>query len=136
VTCLKTWLNFSEKSAVEIKKGIPMKNLILSISFLLFCNQSIAIGSTIDNTFIIEILAGEINGNVAILKISPKPTNSPSCATNPNFSYAFDISTEVGKATLSMVLTAYAANKKIYLDGDGSCSLYSRIESLRQIRLK
>jgi hypothetical protein len=108
-------------------------SFILSLAFTQF-----AMASTIDNTKITAILAGEVYGNVVILKISPKPTDTPDCQTNPNFNYGFDPTTEIGKVTLSMALAAYASAKSVYLNGYGDCNLSPSlgVERLRQISVQ
>ena len=58
------------------------------------------------------------------------------CDNNLWYTYAFDASTEAGKVTLTMAMTAYAANKTVYLGGLETCNLHSSVEDLRWIRLQ
>jgi hypothetical protein len=119
----------------KIKENLYMNKLIFLLA-LTFTQLSAA--STINSTKITAILAGEVYGNVVLIKISAKPTDIPTCQTNPTLSYAFDPSTVVGKTTLSMALSAYAAGKDVYLNGYNDCNLSPSlgVERLRQIRVQ
>jgi hypothetical protein len=50
-------------------------------------------------------------------------SSSPACAQHVN-RLAFDANTEGGKAIYSLMLTAFAANKKITAYGNGTCKTY------------
>ena len=87
-------------------------------------------GSSIDPTKITQILIGPKFGNNVIIEISGTASNRPNCHTNQRWDYVFDGSTESGKATLSVVLAAYATQKDVWLAGAGGCGLYGGLESL------
>ncbi len=108
---------------------------VLFIGILL---SNVSFASTIATTKISSILMGEAYGNVALIGISVKPGTVPACQTNPDYNYIIDLSTDVGKATLSLALTAYAAQKDVYLNGFDSCTLLPSVgvERLRQIWIK
>lgn len=59
-----------------------MKGLLLIILLSL---SSSAFASTIGNTKIKSILAGEVYGYKVFLEIDPKPSSIPSCQTNPDY---------------------------------------------------
>ncbi len=107
-----------------------------AIIFICLFVSQVSFASTINSTKIIEVLAGEAYGDKVFLKVSVKPTNAPSCQTNPNYSFVFNPTTEVGKITFSMILAAYASGKNVYIDGWHNCNTYSGVESIRQIRLQ
>jgi hypothetical protein len=111
--------------------------LIKLIVAVLFFSQFMLIlpaaASEINPTQVTQVLAGPHYGNKVIITISNKPQSIPSCQTNPRYSYVFDASTESGKVTLSLVLTAYASGKNVWLGGLERCDLYSGIESLKHI---
>lgn len=81
-----------------------------------------------------SVLAGAGYGNKMYIEIAPKPMTVPGCHTNSRYSYVFDPTTTVGKILLNIVLTAYGANRNIYLQGTDLCSLASDVESLSQAR--
>lgn len=112
-----------------------MNRLFLVV--LLFVQGSV-FASTVDNTKIKSILAGQTYGNVVFLQIDPKPsTIDATCQQNSQYNFAFDPTTEIGKVTLSMVLTAYASQNDVYLDGDKLCGTNSAgVEDVRQIWIK
>jgi len=95
-----------------------------------------AFSSTILSTTIESILVGEVYGNMVFIEISIKPSSEPSCQTNPNYSYVFDPTTEVGKVTMSLLLIAYASGEDVFLNGYDACTIYSGVENLRQIWIK
>lgn len=111
-----------------------MKNIVPYL-LISFCYSASA--SYVDPTKIVGVLAGETYGNTVFLQIEPKPATLPECQKNPLYNYAFDPTTEVGKVTLSMVLTAYASQKDVYLNGYDLCNTNNAgVEDLRQIWLK
>ena len=110
-----------------------MKKLIVVIC--IFFSQ-LSMASSITSTKITGVLMGEQNGNIVFIVISPKPNPLPSCQTDGSFNYAFDPSTAVGKATLSLVLTAYTSQKEVSLTGNDTCTLYGSVENLSQIWAK
>ncbi len=61
--------------------------------------------------------------------------SKPTCSTNTNYNFAFNGSTDEGKAMYSAILAAQSAGKEIYLNGSGSCStdLYETLETLAQV---
>lgn len=85
---------------------------------------------------IVSVLAGEYYGNMVFIEVSPKPTDSPACQTNPRYSFVFDPTTPIGKIMLGIALTAYTAEREVYIDGYNSCSVFNGVESMRQIRAK
>ncbi|MCW8930255.1 MAG: hypothetical protein OQL19_08475 [Gammaproteobacteria bacterium] len=74
--------------------------------------------------------------NVVFLVLENDPSNKISCSTNSVYDYAFDVSTDDGKAFLGMALTAYTTGKQVSLGGRGSCSLYSSTEDINSLRLQ
>jgi len=106
-----------------------MKKILILTLFIAFSAQA----STINPTKIVKILAGPNYGNLVFLYIDPKPATVPACQTNDKWSYVFDGSTDAGKIYLSIALSAYAANKDVWLDGDDSCILYQNVEDLGYI---
>jgi len=104
------------------------------LSFLIL--PVITYASNISSTKITRVLVGPGYGKNVILTISAKPTALPSCQTNTSYNYVFDGSTDEGKMTLSVVLTAYASQKDVWLGGKNTCSLYSGIEDLYHIVAK
>ncbi len=112
---------------------LTMKNYLISLLILL---PSISIANNfVDGATITRLQAGEHYGNVVFVQVSPLPTSAPECQ-NSVFSYAFDPTTPVGKATLSMLLAAYASGKKVYIHGYNQCTVYPDSRDLRTVRLQ
>ncbi len=103
--------------------------------FLFFVAQS-TFASTIMSTKIKSVLVGEVYGNKVFIELTVKPSVEASCQTNSDYSYIFDPTTEVGKITMSMLLTAYASGRDVYLNGYDTCTIYDGVENLRQIWIK
>lgn len=83
------------------------------------------------------MLIGEIYPNQAFISLEAMPELPEGhCHTNGNFSYVFDISTETGKATLSMAIAAYMAQSQVSVSGLNTCNIYGGVESLRSLLLK
>ena len=106
-----------------------MKKILILLLFAI-CNVQ---ASSVDPTKIVKVLAGPNYGNKVFLAIDPKPTNAPACQTNDKWNYVFDGSTEAGRIYLSIALSAYAANKDVWLKGDDSCTIYTNVEDLGYI---
>lgn len=102
-----------------------MKNIFYSIVLFTVTTAVIAdVGNvTVDRVTVLQ-------DNV-YLKVSPAPTTKPSCSTNTNFHYVFPVTTDSGKASFSMVLTAYASQVTIAVKSLDTCSHVSNIEDLR-----
>ncbi len=111
-----------------------MKHVFVGLIACLLSFSSLA--SSITTTKITRVLVGPGYGNNVILTINPLPDDLPDCQTNKGYNYVFDGTTEVGKMTLSSVLIAYSSRADVWLAGNGSCSLYSGIESLKHIVIK
>lgn len=109
--------------------------LIIPLILILISTPSVA--SIVKTAKVKKILAGEVYGNVVFLKVEPKPESTPDCQKNPTFSYAFNPTTDVGQVTLSLVLTAYASQSEVYIDGYDICDNNSaNVENLKQFELK
>lgn len=109
------------------------KNIISVLFIFLAMMVSSAQASSVNPTQITGVLVGPNYGTNVILTISNKPAQVPACQTNPGYNYVFDASTEVGKITLSVVLTAYASGKSVWLAGSEQCDVYPGIETLHHI---
>lgn len=85
-----------------------------------------------------EILAGPGHGGnlyIAVTgTVTPQVEGGSVCTTDPGQSFVVDTNNPLSTTWVSMLLTAYAADKDVYLQGTGSCS--GTVESLNQIRLK
>lgn len=105
------------------------------VLMLIVSNQVLA--GFVNQTKIKELLIGKVYGDIVFIETETRPTlSSGHCADNASYSYVFDISTDVGKATLSIALAAYASKSPVYINGYDTCDLYEGVEDLRQIRLQ
>jgi hypothetical protein len=50
-------------------------------------------------------------------------TTEPSCATNSAWDYVLDMSTDTGKSTYAILMSAYLAGKAVEIGGNGACTL-------------
>ncbi len=79
------------------------------------------------------------NPKVARISISGAPASvKPECSTNVSWDYAFDFSTDTGKAFYSMLLSAHATGASFKISGKGVCDVVSAetIEALNWIWLQ
>jgi len=89
-----------------------------------------------ESTKIQEVLVGNDFGTKVLLELTNKPQPASGCNNNSRYSYAFDAGTESGKITLSVVLSAYVAQKEVYISGADVCNVYSGIEDMNSIRAR
>jgi hypothetical protein len=61
---------------------------------------------------------------------APLRTGLPACAVNLPTRWAFNANTPAGQAKLSLVLTAYASGKELYVVGQNSCPDWGDTESV------
>lgn len=114
---------------------ISMKKLI-TLSLLLFTFFSaICSASNYQNAKITKILVGPRYGNTVFLSLN-SPPNTSGCHTNQNYHYAFDGTTEQGKMYLSIALTAYTAQKSVFIAGyDNQCNNFKDVEDLYHLQV-
>lgn len=72
---------------------------------------------------------GAHNGAV-LFYTSGTRTTAPLCQTGGAQRFAIDASTVTGQAAASVLLTAYAMNKRIYVVGSGACSIWGDTETV------
>lgn len=111
-----------------------MYKSLLSVILLVFVSSVTA--SEVNPGKVTKVLTGPAYGSKVLISVEPKPTGLPECATNAWYDYAFDTTTEEGKAVLSLVLTAYTANKNIWIGGLNQCQQFNGVEDLKHILLK
>jgi hypothetical protein len=109
-----------------------MKKVLLLLCFM----AGISNASSVDPTKITKILVGPYYGNKVFLVLSNKPSDTATCNTNSRYTYVFDGTTPSGKMTLSLALAAYAAQKDVWLGGNGTCTIYGDVENLSHIVTK
>jgi hypothetical protein len=80
-------------------------------------------GSTSGVIGLVEIVGGTYTGS------------GPSCTSTPNTRFAFDPSTNFGKAVLSILLTADASGKPVKIYGSGNCDPITNYEIIALARL-
>ena len=110
-----------------------MKKLIISMLMLL------PIASHAGSTYsgkILKLHKGLGLPNVVFMILASDPSNKISCSSHADYDYTFDVSTDDGKALMSMALIAYTAGRTVGLGGEGVCSSYSGTEDLRYLRLQ
>ncbi|MEY8200728.1 MAG: hypothetical protein RPS47_15945 [Colwellia sp.] len=85
-----------------------------------------------------SILAGPGHGGSLYISVvgtvTPQVSGGVVCTTDPLHSFVIDTNNALSATWVSMLLTAYAADKYVYLQGTGICP--NTVESLNQIRLK
>ncbi len=108
---------------------------VLPIFFAFFCAN--ASSTTVNGTEVKSILVGKYYGDKAFIEIESKPEiPNGHCQSNGTYNYVLDTSTELGRLTLSLVLTAYAAKSSILIDGYDTCDTFGGVEDLKQFQLQ
>lgn len=70
------------------------------------------------------------------IKVSSLPASRPACATNGGFHFAMPINDDNGKATLSMILAAYASKSSVSIRSLDTCTYVNNVEDLRYLILE
>lgn len=109
-----------------------MKKLILLTSFLPY----IVLASEANPTKIKQVLSGPIYDKQILITVESNISSVPECHKDKLYNYVFDGTTPEGQMTLSLVLTAYASQKNVWIGGTNSCTLRGGVEDLKHIVLK
>jgi hypothetical protein len=108
------------------------KNGLILISLMLSSNAFSA-GGTFTGK-ITEILGGPGHGSNIYLSVEGGSSNvTGSCATDARYMFSLDTSNPLSNTWVSMILSAYAAGKIVYIQGTGACG--GNVEHINQIRL-
>ena len=113
---------------------IYMKKIHLFL--LAYLLPSLALASEANLTKIKQVLSGPEFGKQVLITVDTNPSSLPECHTNQWYNYVFDGTTPEGQMTLSLVLTAYAAQKTVLVAGTNSCTIRGGIENLKYIIAK
>ncbi|WP_444956805.1 hypothetical protein [Microbulbifer sp. ZKSA002] len=101
---------------------------------VLFCTMMMA--STISLADVAgEIVKISVDDGMVYLATDPRPTTKPSCATNSWWDYAFALTDDTSKATLSMALSAYAASLNVTVKSISECTVVDDMENLDRLVL-
>ena len=107
----------------------------LLINLMIFTIPSFAISSTNVGT-ILQIKAGPQSGSQAYIQLGGNALAFENCQNNGTWHYSIDISGDMGKATLSLALAAYTANKTVKIFGLDTCNNTTGVEDIDQLILK
>jgi hypothetical protein len=81
----------------------------------------------------VNIVAVDVrNDGTYIVDVSQATTGAPACATVTNRLSA-NSSTAGGKALLQLAISVYLSGKAVTVEGTGTCSEFSNIESIARI---
>jgi hypothetical protein len=81
----------------------------------------------------VNIVAVDVrNDGTFLVDISQVTTGAPACATVTNRLSA-NSNTAGGKAMLQLAISVYLSGRPVSLDGTGTCSEFSNIESIARI---
>ncbi|NPU94663.1 MAG: hypothetical protein HPY82_22350 [Gammaproteobacteria bacterium] len=73
-------------------------------------------------------------GNKAFLRVVGHSVSAPyttACSANSSYwTYAFDISSDAGKALYSLLLSAHTANRNVAIYGLGTCTVHGSIQDV------
>ncbi len=72
----------------------------------------------------------DYDGRIFIKMKNPPQRDPDTCHNNNHYDFVFDASTEGGKVSLSVLLSANAAGKSVSIGGSNTCSIYNGIESV------
>ena len=84
---------------------------------------------------ITKVWAEPSAGDYVMISVDGVPTGN-TCSTSGVYHYAFSITGDMGKALLSMALSAYSIQKTVRFIGTGTCTIHSNVESLSNLRLQ
>ena len=103
--------------------------LAAAILFVILRPSSTGAGTT----SAVNIVAVDVrNDGTFIVDISAVTTGAPACATVTDRLSA-NSNTAGGKALLQLAISVYLSGKLVSLDGTGTCSEFSNIESIARI---
>lgn len=106
-----------------------MKRLAIAAVVLAITSGSPAAASNTGSGFISSIHAMP-NGVVMFLHAAGRDA-VPSCVNSATSTrWAINASTDAGKVQLSVLLSAYGGNKKIHINGTGTCSAWGDTETV------
>jgi len=71
--------------------------------------------------------------NKVLIKMTGQTNNPAACKNNPNYDFAFMTDTVEGMLTYASVVSAYNHQTLTIINGDGTCDLYSGVETLLNI---
>ena len=103
---------------------------------ILILSPSLSLAGQSDGTIkMIQAGDGYTPENIYFLVEMNSPhTNKPACATDDRF--ALNPATQPGKTQISMLMAAHAAGKRVYINGNGSCSVMgNEFEDINYIRV-
>ncbi|USD33646.1 MULTISPECIES: hypothetical protein [Vibrio] len=108
----------------------------INLFLLTYLLPSLTLASETSETTIKRVLSGPEFGKQVLITVDTNPSSLPECHTNQWYNYVFDGTTPEGQMTLSLVLTAYAAQKTVVVSGTNSCTLRGGVENLKYILAK
>ena len=94
----------------------------------------------VSDTLIKKVYCGYVEGNNMCSIVFDKPIqNKASCANNASstvsYRMQFQLNDEIGKALLSLALTAYTTGKSVNISSTGFCNIFSGLSDLDLIEL-
>lgn len=101
---------------------------ILLASLLAVCCTGLAQAGKADAGTIQSIYF--MKEGVAIFHTNGTHHNPPGCGVNLKGRWAFEITSEAGKARLAGLLSAFSLGKRIEILGEGNCSAWGDTESV------
>ncbi len=112
-----------------------MKGVKIFTLFCLLTPSLVNAKGLIMETKVTGIYCGIYNGaNMCSVYFDKESTTSPSCVASPyKFRMQLSTTTEIGRAMLSLALTANASNKTVVVQGTGACSIWPDTEDLNSI---
>lgn len=111
-----------------------MKKIIASIFIAFISSESFS--SAISDAVITDIMIDINHGEKAFIELDKEllSRSSAECHSSQRWEYVLDISTKLGEKIYSNLLTAYATQNKVKIEGTGDC-LHTGIEELRRLEL-
>ena len=106
-----------------------LSRLLVAMVVGLVCTQAVSADATG------KIVKIAVRYGKAYIKVEPAPATRPACATNGSYHYAFPVTDDNGKATFSMVMTAYTTKAKVSVQALETCTHYSGLEDVSYIAL-
>ncbi len=83
-----------------------------------------------------SVQSGPVYSGKVFVKINGDASNIPGCVENKTWTLIFDGTSEEGKITTSIFMTAYASGNLVSAVGKGTCNLWDGVEDLSHVRFQ
>lgn len=104
--------------------------IILGLFLILLSSLNPGFASSTNGFGNVTDVYGTNNGAVLFSTDATQRSSVPSCASNNPRRWAIDASTTAGQAAASLLITAWAQHKRVWVTGTGACSIWGDTETV------